>query len=91
MSEWVHQFAEGAKRQFRKLDRPTQAAVLDALDQLVFELSNPLEPKVSNLKKLGGRGSEWRLRVGNYRVVFEQRGEFLLILVLAVANRRDVY
>lgn len=90
MSLWAYQFTEGAKRQFRKLGRPIQAAVLDALDRLVFEASNPREPKVSNLKKLGGRGDEWRLRVGDYRVVFERQGDRLVILVLHVGNRRDV-
>lgn len=92
MSRWIHQFADAAKRQFRKLDRPVQAAILEALDRLVFEQSNPREPKVSNLKAMHGKhAGRWRLRVGDHRVIFRREGDRLVILVLAVGNRRDVY
>lgn len=91
MPSWRYEFKGAADRAFAKLPRDAQAAILSALDRLVFELGNPLEPKVSNLKKLSGRGDEWRLRVGAYRVIFEHQGDRLVILVLHVGNRRDVY
>ncbi|HEY9900187.1 MAG TPA: type II toxin-antitoxin system RelE/ParE family toxin [Pantanalinema sp.] len=88
---WSYQFSDGAKRQFRKLDRPIQSAMLGALDRLAFEMSNPSAPRTVKVKKLGGRGEEWRLRVGDYRVIFEHRGDHLVILVLKVGHRGDVY
>jgi mRNA interferase RelE/StbE len=91
VSLWKLDYTPGAERSIRKLPKGAQAAILDALDRLVFEHSNPREPKVSNLKKLGGRGEAWRLRVGDYRVIFERQGDCLVILVLHVGNRRDVY
>lgn len=91
MPSWRYEFKGAADRAFAKLPKAVQASILDALDRLVFEHSNPQEPKVSNLKKLGGRGDEWRLRVGDYRVVFERHGDRLVILVLQVGNRRDMY
>lgn len=91
MSLWKLDYTPGAQRSIRKLPKEAQASILAGLERLVFEHSNPTEPKVSNLKKLGGRGDEWRLRVGDYRVIFERQGDRLLILVLTVGNRRDVY
>ena len=39
---------------------------------------------------MGGVG-EWRVRTGDYRVVYEIHDEVLLVLVLAVGHRREVY
>ena len=57
----------------------------------MLEQSNPEEPRVSNLKKLAGRGEEWRMRVGDYRIIFERQGDRLVILVLDLGHRREVY
>ncbi|WP_346426229.1 type II toxin-antitoxin system RelE/ParE family toxin [Actinobaculum sp. 313] len=49
------------------------------------------EPRPSGAKKLvGGRG-EWRVRTGDYRIVYEVHDGVLLVLVLAVGHRREVY
>lgn len=91
MKSWVLQFMPRAEREFGKLPETVRQQIGKALDRLAFELNNPREPKVSATKKLSGRGNEWRLRVGDYRVVFERQGDHLIILVLHVGNRRDVY
>ena len=41
--------------------------------------------------KLKNSESQYRIRVGNYRVIYEIEDEILLILVLKVAHRHDVY
>lgn len=91
MSHWKVEFRPSADRELRKLSSALQARILVALDRLAFELGNPKEPKASHLTKLGGRVDEWRLRVQDYRVIFERQGDRLVILVLHVGNRRDVY
>lgn len=48
------------------------------------------EPHPPGVKKLSGRPA-WRIRVGQYGVIYEIHGERLLILVVAVGHRRDVY
>ena len=74
-----------AARQLRKLDphgrRRVQAAV-ELLGQ---------EPRPSGAKKLVGGDREWRVRTGDYRIVYEIHDEVLLVLVLAVGHRRDIY
>lgn len=91
MTRWRVEFRPSADRKLRKLPGEIQAAVIAALERLTFEQSNPGESRVSNLKKLAGRGDEWRLRVGDYRVIFERQGDRLVILVLDLGHRRDVY
>ena len=39
---------------------------------------------------VGGEG-EWRVRTGDYRIVYEIHDDVLLVLVVAVGHRRDVY
>ena len=49
------------------------------------------QPRPAGAKKLvGGRG-EWRVRTGDYRIIYEIDDGVLLVLVLAVGHRRDIY
>jgi mRNA interferase RelE/StbE len=47
-------------------------------------------PRPSGCKKLKGREA-WRIRVGDYRVVYEIHDDVLIVLVVRVAHRREVY
>lgn len=74
-----------AVRQLRKLDPSAQQrirAVIDLLEE------NPRPPAA---KKLVGGRNEWRVRSGNYRVIYEIHDGVLRILVLAVGHRREIY
>lgn len=74
-----------AARQLRKLDGSARRRVQAAIDLLAQE------PRPAGAKKLvGGRG-EWRVRTGDYRIVYEIDDGVLVILVLAVGHRRDIY
>ncbi|WP_373510743.1 type II toxin-antitoxin system RelE/ParE family toxin [Thiocapsa sp.] len=48
------------------------------------------EPRPRGVKKLGGRNA-WRIRVGDYRILYEIHDERLLILVVDVRHRREIY
>jgi mRNA interferase RelE/StbE len=50
-------------------------------------------PRPPGAKLLAGGGDErtWRLRVGDYRVLYEIRDEVLLVLVIRIGHRREVY
>jgi len=49
------------------------------------------QPRPAGAKKLvGGRG-EWRVRTGDYRIIYEIDDGVLLVLVLAIGHRRDIY
>jgi addiction module toxin, relE/stbE family len=74
-----------AARQVRKLDGRTQRRV-----QAVVELLAQ-EPRPTGAKKLVGGHGEWRVRTGNYRIIYEIDDGALVVLVLAVGHRREIY
>ena len=74
-----------AERQLGKLrrsDREMVAAALVALAQ---------NPRPAGCKKLQGATDLWRLRVGRYRVIYSTLDDKLLIIVVKVGDRKDVY
>ena len=77
--------APAAVRQLRKLDRVAQRRVQAAIELLASK------PRPSGAKKLVGGDGEWRVRTGDYRIVYEIHDSVLLILVVAVGHRRDIY
>ncbi|GAA1231362.1 MULTISPECIES: type II toxin-antitoxin system RelE family toxin [Pseudonocardia] len=74
-----------AARQLRKLDAPGRRRIQAALELLATE---PRPPAATQL--VGGAG-EWRVRTGDFRIIYEIHDGELVILVLAVGHRRDVY
>lgn len=77
--------AAAAVRQLRKLDRTAQRRVQGAIELLAAE------PRPSGAKKLVGGDGEWRVRTGDYRIVYEIHDNVLLVLVIAVGHRREIY
>ncbi len=77
--------APAAVRQLRKLDAAARRRVQAAIE-LLADQSRP-----SGAKKLVGGDGEWRVRTGDYRIVYEILDEVLLVLVVAVGHRRDIY
>ena len=74
-----------ASKAIKKLDSQAQQRVLVALDMLA---SDPHD--APGVKSLQGRDG-FRIRVGNYRIIYEIDGEALVVLVLRVGHRREVY
>ena len=49
------------------------------------------EPRPSNAKKLEGGDGLWRVRTGDFRIVYTIENEELLVVIVTVGNRKDVY
>lgn len=49
---------------------------------------NPRPPKAT---KLAGQRDRWRVRAGNYRILYEIEDDVLTVLVIRVGHRREVY
>lgn len=77
--------APSAVRQLRQLDRVAQRRVQAAIELVASE------PRPNGAKKLIGGDGEWRVRTGDYRIVYELHDHVLLVLVVAVGHRRDIY
>ena len=60
----------------------------DRIIQAIRNLSSA--PRPGGVKKLAGRDA-WRIRVGDYRVIYEIHDDGLEVLVVVVGHRREVY
>lgn len=72
-------------RQRRRLPIDVQKRIVRAPEQL------ETDPRPPGVRKLHGEDNLWRLRVGDYRVIYTIEDGRLLVLVVRVANRRDAY
>jgi len=77
--------APSAARQLRKFAPQARRRIQGVLELLA---DDPRPPSATRL--VGGSG-EWRVRTGDYRIVYEIQDDILLILVLAVGHRREIY
>ena len=77
--------APSAARQLRKFDPDIRRRIQAVLELLA---ENPRPPAATQL--VGGAG-EWRVRTGDYRVIYEIDDGRLLVLVLRMGHRREVY
>lgn len=79
------EFKPLALRQLQKLPREAQRRLSAKIDSLRDD------PFPSGCKKMAGLLDTWRIRVGDYRVVYQMHRGVLLVLVLTVGHRKDVY
>ncbi len=73
-----------AFKELRRINKPDRIRIIAAIDQL------PANPWVGKLLK-GELSGLRRIRVGDYRVVYEIHEQQVVILVVRVAHRKDVY
>jgi len=78
------QIKESAAKELRRVARPERARIIAAIDRLAET------PHLGAALKGDLRGLR-RIRVGDYRVVYEVRDNELVVLVVRVAHRRDAY
>ena len=77
--------APAAERQIRTFDPPVRRRVQAVIDLLA---ADPRPPRAIQL--VGGAG-EWRVRTGDYRIIYEIHDDRLVVLVLRVGHRREIY
>jgi mRNA interferase RelE/StbE len=82
---WQIEFSAKAARQFGKLSRGTQERLLPHIDALAVDQRPP------GCKKLKGHGDFWRIRVGDYRIIYQIYDRALIVLIVTVGDQKDVY
>ncbi len=85
--KYAFRWREHAVRQLRSIPQPAALTILQALTPLG---DDPRRPD-ANVKKLAGYEDRYRLRVGDYRVIYEIMDDQLVILVVRVGHRREIY
>jgi len=79
------EFTTAAAREVRKLDPHIRRRILSAITAL------QTDPRPAGVKKLSGYDDAWRIRIGDYRALYEIVDDTVLVTVFRVAHRRDVY
>ena len=83
---YIVEVSTSAAKSLAKLDRKARLRVAGAIELLAFD---PRPPAAKMLR--GGDHGRWRVRVGDYRIVYNVEDDRLLVLVIRVAHRREVY
>ncbi|MEW6871259.1 type II toxin-antitoxin system RelE/ParE family toxin [Trueperella pyogenes] len=78
------EFTSAAARQVKKLSRPTRERVLSAAEALAAN------PRPQGSRKLVGEQRAWRIRIGEYRIIYEIFDDSLTVTVVRAAHRREV-
>lgn len=78
------QFTSAAARQIKKLPRPARDRVIEAVAGLQHE------PQPRGSRKLAGEQTAWRIRVGDYRVIYDVLDAQLVVVVVQAGHRREV-
>jgi len=73
-----------AARAFRRLQNPLQSRIAAAIDALAND------PRPTGTAKLAGR-NDYRIRVGDYRIVYAVDDDEHLVLIARIGHRREVY
>jgi mRNA interferase RelE/StbE len=86
---WQIEFDPDALKDLRKLDKPIQIRLVGFLRTRVSSLTNPRDIG----EALSGQrlGSYWKYRVGDWRIICDLQDQKILVRVLRIGNRREVY
>ncbi len=79
------EYNKAARKDLRKLDQVPRARIGEAIDSLS---SDPHPP---GSRKMIGSEALFRIRVGDYRVIYEVRNEVLTIFIIKVGHRKNIY
>lgn len=87
MGAYTVRLNAGARRQLRALGEPIRSRIREALRGL------ETDPRPAGAKLLSGSRAEriWRVRVGDYRVLYEINDDQLVVLVIRLGHRGQVY
>lgn len=78
-------FTKAARKVFKKLSSELQNRIQAKIDELA------IQPRPNGVKKLKGEENSYRIRIGDYRVIYDIFDDILLVSVVEIGHRSDVY
>ena len=81
-------FSETSLKQLRKLDNLSRKRILNYVSDVLTKIENP---RILGKALTGDLKGLWRYRIGNFRIVCQIQDNSLLILILKIAHRKEVY
>jgi len=74
-----------AAKELSKIPKHEQKRIAETIDRLAENLPNP------ETTKLKGNNPFHKIRVGNYRIIYEIQDDILLIIIVKIGHRKDIY
>ena len=87
MARYLVEFTRSAEKEFGRLPRKLQLRAAEAISLLA---ENPYSELIK-VKKLKGAEDLYRIRIADYRIVYELRDERLIIPIIKIGHRREIY
>lgn len=81
-------FSERAKKQLKKLDKHISSLIIGWLEKNIEGSENP---RIHGKALIENRIGEWRYRIGDYRIICEIKDAEVIVLVLEVGHRKEIY
>lgn len=85
MASYKIEWRKSAEKEFHKLPKQVKAFLIGKILQLAKD------PKPNGSKKLEGSDNTYRIRQGDFRVLYQIEEDVLIILIVRVAHRKEVY
>lgn len=86
--KYTVEYTDRARKSLRKLDPSIRGFIKAWIDKNLIDCENPRE---HGKGLTSNRSGQWRYRVGDYRILADIQDDKLVILVIEVAHRREVY
>ena len=74
-----------AAKALKKIPKPDQKRISEKIDNLAENLPNP------DTTKMKGNNPFHKIRIGDYRIVYEIQDNVLLLLIIKIGHRKDIY
>ena len=79
------EFKKSAEKAFKLISKSDQKRIARKIDSLAESLPDP------NTTKLKGNNPFHKVRIGDYRIIYEIQEDVLLILIVKIGHRKDIY
>lgn len=81
-------FTEKAKKELKKLDKQISALIIGWLEKNIESCNNP---RAYGKGLTGNKSGQWRYHIGDYRAICEIEDDKVIVLVLEIGHRKNIY
>lgn len=81
-------FSKQSVKELQKLDKPTRALIIGWIEKNLEGCENP---RVHGKGLTANHSGKWRYRIGDYRLIADIQDDQILILILNIGHRREIY
>ena len=82
------EYTPQAYKTLEKLDQFTKRIIVEWIEKRLVDSENPRQ---HGKPLTADRAGQWRYRIGDYRIIAEIKDDKLVILLIAIGHRREVY